>query len=108
TMPNFDQMEATLTEKNRDLLETITPKRALVFGAADGDLAFFLEREGWEMTIIDNPPTNFNGLRGAWLLKQTLHSSVEIHEMDLDSQFVMPGTFDVVFFFGILYHLKNP
>src|SRR5687767_11914139 len=87
TIGNVGQIERTLTGPNRELLETISPRRSADFGAADGDLAFFLEREGWEMTIIENPPTNFNGLRGARLLKETLRSSVAIREVDLDSQF---------------------
>ena len=60
------------------------------------------------MTIIDNPPTNWNGLKGAKLLSQALQSHVQIIEMDLDSQFTLTGQYDLVFFLGILYHLKNP
>ena len=37
-----------------------------------------------------------------------LGSSVGIHEVDLDSQFHLPGEYDVALFLGILYHLKNP
>jgi hypothetical protein len=52
---------------------------------------------------------NFNMLRGARLLKETLGSKVEIHEVDLDSQFRLPRSdYGLVFFLGILYHLKNP
>ncbi|MEA2769242.1 MAG: tRNA (mo5U34)-methyltransferase [Acetobacteraceae bacterium] len=78
-------------------------------GAADGDLAFFLETLGHTVEIIDHAPTNFNGLRGAGLLAQRLGSAVVIHDVDLDSYFALPGTrCDLVFFLGILYHLKNP
>lgn len=72
-------------------------------------MAFFLESIGYKLDIIDYGPTNFNGLRGARLLKERLNSSVGIYEIDLDSQFKMPGEqYDFVFFLGILYHLKNP
>jgi hypothetical protein len=60
------------------------------------------------MTIIDNPPTNWNGLRGAQLVKDATRSKVQILESDLDSQFRLPENYEVVFFLGILYHLKNP
>jgi tRNA (mo5U34)-methyltransferase len=81
----------------------------LDIGAADGDLAFFLETSGNAVQIVDHAPTNFNGLRGARLLAQHLGSSVVIHDVDLDSYFALPETrYDLVFFLGILYHLKNP
>jgi len=54
-------------------------------------------------------PTNVNGLKGARMLKDALNSSVEIYDMDLDSRFVLPKeNYDLVLFFGTLYHLKNP
>lgn len=78
-------------------------------GAADGDLAFFLERQGLAMEVIDNEYTNFNGLEGARTLKEALNSSVVIRSVDLDSQFSLAGQkYDAVFFLGTLYHLKNP
>ena len=108
TMWNFHTFNRLLSGKNRNLLRDIHPKRAADIGAADGDLAFFLEQEGWQMTIIDNPPTNWNGLQGARLYRDSTGSQVEITEMDLDSQFQLTDRYDLVFFLGILYHLKNP
>ena len=64
---------------------------ALDIGAADGDLAFFLERLGHAVEVIDHAPTNFNGLRGARLLAGQLNSSVTIHDVDLDSYFGLHG-----------------
>ena len=78
-------------------------------GAADGDLAFFLERQGLSVDLIDNEYTNFNGLEGARTLKEALNSSVTIRSVDLDSQFSIAGQkYDAIFFLGTLYHLKNP
>lgn len=108
SMLNFEHLNSLLTGSNRDLFRDINPKRAAEIGAADGDMSFFLEREGWDMTIIDNPPTNWNGLKGARLHKESTGSSIRIVEMDLDSQFVLGERYDIVFFLGILYHLKNP
>jgi len=78
-------------------------------GAADGDLAFFLERQGLSVDLIDNEYTNFNGLEGARTIKAALNSSVTIQSVDLDSQFSLVGQkYDAIFFLGTLYHLKNP
>jgi 2-polyprenyl-3-methyl-5-hydroxy-6-metoxy-1,4-benzoquinol methylase len=108
SMLNFNHLDALLTGPNRNLFRDIDPKRAADIGAADGEVSFFLEQEGWEMTIIDNPRTNWNGLKGAKLLQQATGSKVNIREMDLDSQFALKERYDLVFFLGILYHLKNP
>jgi SAM-dependent methyltransferase len=91
-------------------LDTLMPgKSALDIGAADGDLSFFLERLGFKPEILDHGPTNFNNLQGARLLAQHLKSSVVVHDVDLDSYFKLPvASYDLVFFLGILYHLKNP
>ena len=59
-------------------------------GAGDGDLAFFLEKMGFSVEIIDNEYTNFNGLEGVRVLKEAMNSSVEIRSVDLDSQFALP------------------
>jgi|SRR5689334_4027070 len=83
--------------------------KTLDIGAADGDLAFFLESLGFRADIIDFPPTNYNHLKGAKLLKEKLNSGINIYERDLDSQFPIPDEkYGLIFFLGILYHLKNP
>jgi len=78
-------------------------------GAADGDLAFFLEKQGLSVDVIENESTNFNRLEGAQILKHALDSSVSIRSVDLDSQFPLSGEkYDAIFLLGTLYHLKNP
>jgi hypothetical protein len=48
-------------------------------------------------------------MQGVKLLKTALSSSVEIHDVNLDSQFLLPEkSYSLVIFLGILYHLKNP
>jgi len=60
-------------------------------GAADGDLSFFLEKAGFPtIDLIDNPPPNWNGLRGATELRDALQSKVAIHHIDLDRQSRIP------------------
>lgn len=77
-------------------------------GAADGDLAFYLESLGYHCDIYDFASTNMNGLRGAKFLKETLSSSNNIFNIDLDSQFEIGTQYDFILMLGILYHLKNP
>ena len=74
----------------RRVLARLASEPLLDIGCADGELAFFLESLGHHVHVMDWPPTNFNGLRGVAALKAALHSAVEIHEVDLDSQFRLP------------------
>jgi tRNA (mo5U34)-methyltransferase len=109
TLDNLGHLDTLLTGTNRDLLALAGGAPIADIGAADGDLAFFLESLGCQVDIIDNGPTNFNGLLGARLVKRALGSHVGIHEIDLDSQFRLPRErYGLVVFLGILYHLQNP
>lgn len=78
-------------------------------GAADGDIAFFLEELGFSVEVIDNEFTNFNKLDGVRILKEALNSSIIIRSIDLDSQSRFSAErCDAIFLLGVLYHLKNP
>lgn len=108
TMSNLPGLERLLLQAAPGLFGNID-KPILDIGAADGDLAFFLESKGFDVEIVDLPSTNWNSLRGAYELKRLLNSSVKIHEIDLDDAFQLPHeSYDLVLFLGILYHLKNP
>lgn len=109
TVNNFVHLDRLLRGSNRDLATLINGLPIADVGAADGDAAFFMESQGCEVDIVDYGPTNFNTLRGARLLAETRNSSVRITEVDLDSYFQWPRQkYGLVFFMGILYHLKNP
>jgi hypothetical protein len=48
-------------------------------------------------------------MQGLRALRTALNSSVDIHTVDLDSQFMLPHDhYRLVFLLGVLYHLKNP
>jgi tRNA (mo5U34)-methyltransferase len=109
TLDNFFLIEKLLSSTNRDISALVGSMPVADIGAADGDSAFFLESLGFDAHIVDFPPTNFNGCRGSQLLKQALSSRVEIHQVDLDKHFELPGErYGLALFLGILYHLKNP
>ena len=110
TMANIFHLDAMLTGERRSIFDEIAGQPVADIGAADGDFGFFLEqRLGCTVDLVDNGPTNFNGLRGARRLVAELDSTTTVHEVDLDSQFALPRDhYRAVFFLGILYHLKNP
>ena len=109
TLDNFHILNHLLTGENRSFLDRVGDGPIVDIGAADGDIAFFLESLGHRVHIADFPPTNLNGCRGARLLKQALGSQAEILETDLDAQFkLVAERYELAFFLGILYHLKNP
>ncbi len=106
---NLHIMDRLLQGPRRYLLDLIGSDPVLDFGCADGDLAFFLESVGCRVHCYDLPTTNHNGMRGVHLLKQTLGSSIEIHEADLDAGVRLPlPAYSLACLLGILYHLKNP
>lgn len=81
----------------------------LDIGCGDGDLALFLAALGCRVTAIDNPPTNYNLMKGVRALSGRLNLPVEIIEMNVDSQFTLHGgPYGFALMLGILYHLKNP
>jgi hypothetical protein len=109
SLANFEHLDAILSGTFRSILDDPVGRSALDVGAADGDVAFFLESLGFQVKAVDHPPTNYNQMRGIQKLKQRLGSRVEIISADLDSVSELPkGPFDLIFFLGILYHLKNP
>jgi SAM-dependent methyltransferase len=107
TLSALGHLEKLLTGANRSLLEG--GGRVLDMGSQDGELAFFLESLGYQVVAVDHPAYNHNGMRGIRALKTALGSMVEIHELDVDRPFTLPhDSYDLVFFLGILYHLRNP
>ena len=109
SMNNFYPLRNLFNARPLDTLVSRKAAKILDIGAADGDVAFFLEHLGFNVDIIDNGPTDLNGLEGARLLRKAMGSKVGIYEIDLDAQFSTPDErYEVIFFLGILYHLKNP
>jgi SAM-dependent methyltransferase len=107
TLSALGHLEKLLTGANRGLLDG--RGRVLDMGSQDGELAFFLESLGYQVVAVDHPAYNHNGMRGVRALKAALGSAVEIHELDVDRPFTLPhDAYDLVFFLGILYHLRNP
>jgi tRNA (mo5U34)-methyltransferase len=106
---NVDHIDGLLGEGQRDLLGRVRGERLADIGTADGDLGYLLSSLGYEVDLIDFPATNWNGMRGVRELGKRLASTARLHEVDLDSQFVLPhARYGLICLLGILYHLKNP
>ena len=109
TLNNLIHLDNLLKGRNRQLANLVGELPMADVGAADGDMAFFMESLGCTVDVIDYGPTNFNTLRGARLLKEARKSNIDIHEINLDAYFEWPRSrYGLVLFMGILYHLKNP
>ncbi len=82
----------------------LTGQRVLDIGTWDGFFAFEMERRGARVVAIDSTEVeNFHAAR------ELLGSNVEYHVQDVyDLTPERNGYFDLIFFMGVLYHLKHP
>ncbi len=84
--------------------EDLSGKRVLDIGCADGFFSFLAESRGAEVVAIDSWPR-----QGFFLAHELLGSEVEFHQASIyDLRPDDFGLFDIVFFFGVYYHLKSP
>src|SRR5215813_12279415 len=82
----------------------LSGKRVLDIGAWDGWFSFEMERRGAEVVAIDcwdNP--RFHEMR-ARLRSKVDYRRMNVYELSPERV----GRFDIVLFFGVLYHLKHP
>lgn len=91
----------------------LSGKRVLDIGAWDGFYSFEAERRGGDVLATDS----FCWSDESWASKAGFDLAKEVLGSQVGEQFIDPdelapekvgGTFDVVFFLGVLYHLKNP
>jgi tRNA (mo5U34)-methyltransferase len=108
SLSNVGILQDLLQGQYADLSALIGDDPVADIGAADGDMSFLLEEMGCDVDLIDWGLTNYNKLQGARRLKEGLGSGINIHEVDLDSQFHLPRKYGLTLFLGILYHLQNP
>ena len=84
--------------------EDLTGKRVLDIGAWDGWFSFEMERRGASVLAIDSA-RNTRFLKA----REILGSRVEYRIADICRVTARElGRFDIVLFFGVLYHLKHP
>jgi tRNA (mo5U34)-methyltransferase len=86
------------------LAEDLRGKRVLDVGAWDGWFSFECERRGAEVVAVD-----CIALDTFLEAKELLGSKVEYLTLDVNElSSKLLGTFDIVLFFGVLYHLRHP
>jgi SAM-dependent methyltransferase len=86
----------------RDLLGL----RALDIGAWDGPYSFELERRGAEVTALDIQDPDITVFNEVRKIKKSSATYVRCSVYDALPEAL--GTFDLVLFAGVYYHLKNP
>jgi tRNA (mo5U34)-methyltransferase len=95
------------------LPERLDGRTVLDVGAWDGFFSFEAERRGASRVVASDSfawRTNpWSSKDGFLLAREALNSSVEDVEVDvMDLSAERPGTFDLVLFLGVLYHLRHP
>lgn len=108
SFPNLFYLQNLLGRVPLSLQDAAAGLPVADIGAADGALSFFLESLGCRVHSIDYSVTNMNGMQGLRRLTTHFRSAIEIHDLDLDGRFELPGRYGLALFLGILYHLKNP
>jgi len=88
----------------------LTGKSVLDIGAWDGFFSFECERRGAARVMaIDTYAWDHHGKDGFLLAHEVLNSSVEHRRLAAEQiDAATLGTFDVVLFLGVFYHLRSP
>lgn len=97
-----------------DLPASLAGKTVLDIGAWDGFFSFECERRGAARVVAADwfswhSPDGWGRKAGFEMAREALGSKVE--DVDIDVMDLSPdrvGTFDVVLFLGVLYHLRHP
>jgi tRNA (mo5U34)-methyltransferase len=112
TTPGQDKSDRKLLRAQ--IPASLKGKTVLDVGAWDGFFSFEAERRGASRVLATdsyswNGSHDWGDKRGFKLAREALGSRVEDQDIDvLDLSPERVGTFDVVLFLGVLYHMKHP
>ena len=87
-------------------LPDLQGKRVLDVGTRDGFFAFECERRGAEVVALDYADMDLTGFGVAKRIYGSQVEYVQANVYDLSPDQL--GTFDIVLFLGVLYHLRHP
>lgn len=93
--------------------EDLHGRTVLDVGAWDGFFSFLCEKRGARRVLAIDDLSGviswgMEGNRGFQLVKKVLGSNVEFRQMSVSELRALEERFDVVVFFGVYYHLKDP
>jgi len=86
--------------------DDLSQKKVLDIGAWDGAYTFEFERRGAEVTALDIQDPDQTGFNLGKKIKKSNARYMTCSVYDMESK--LEDRFDIVFFKGIYYHLKNP
>ena len=98
--------ESALHLQSLDLPADCSGLRVLDLGARDGFFSFEMERRGADVLAIDYLPADRTGFSIAARILQSQVTYRQANIYHLDPAEI--GTFDIVLFLGLLYHLPDP
>ena len=109
TLGSLMFLDRMLAGELRDLKAMIGGRRVADVAAGDGALSFFLASLGVGCDAYECSRVHLTQLQAPNKLRAYFGSDVTITDLDLDRALELPrGGYGLTFFFGILYHLKNP
>jgi 2-polyprenyl-3-methyl-5-hydroxy-6-metoxy-1,4-benzoquinol methylase len=104
-LPGLQSLELLRRRLNLfDLPKDLRGKRVLDIGAWDGWFSFECERRGADVVAADC--VAFDSFIEAKNLPDSKVEFLNLEVNELSSR--RPGRFDIVLFFGVLYHLRHP
>lgn len=88
------------------LVQDLTGWKALDIGAWDGPYTLEMTRRGAQVTGFDIQPPSHSGFNTTCRLNELegRHFCANVYHLNPETH----GTYDLVTFFGVYYHLKNP
>jgi len=86
--------------------QDLTNKKVLDIGAWDGGYTFMAEKRGGQVTAYDIQDPNHSGfnIAKAYLGSKARHIMGSVYDLSPDQH----GIYDVVYYFGVFYHLFDP
>jgi SAM-dependent methyltransferase len=103
--PRYHGWRITRCRKILELygIEYFEGKKILELGAGHADIGAFFAALGADVLSLEGRAQNVNFAR----LKHRQVAGIRIEQFDLNEDFSMFGTFDLIINFGLLYHLAN-
>ena len=106
-VPHYLRLNQRRLEHLASLGLPLAGKRVLELGCGVGDLTAFWVDRGCRVHCVDGREENLAVLRAEWAGRSEVTS--EVRNMDETGEFnAAGGKFDVVFCYGLLYHLEHP